>query len=48
MTIEPKMQATRLDLTSQTVHPTLEQCRKKCAHIPDWNERKHYAQAARV
>ena len=45
MTMEAKIQATRVDLTSPTVHPTLEQCRKKCDHIPDRNEREHYAQA---
>ena len=46
MTMEAKIQATRVDLTSPTVHPTLGQCRKKCAHITtDRNEREHHAQA---
>ncbi len=30
-----KIQATRVDLTSPTVHPTLEQCRGKCKHLQE-------------
>ncbi len=44
MSMEAKIQATRVDLTSPTVHPTLEQCHMKCKHIQDRNEREHYAE----